>query len=45
MVDSLWILHPAAMGAVLISFVCAAMARDLLYSVICLATGSVLLFR
>jgi NADH:ubiquinone oxidoreductase subunit 6 (subunit J) len=43
MVDSLWILQPAAMGAVLISLVCAAMARDLLYSVICLATGSVLL--
>jgi NADH:ubiquinone oxidoreductase subunit 6 (subunit J) len=43
MVDSLWIIHPAAMGAVLISLVCAAMARDLLYSIICLATGSVLL--
>jgi NADH:ubiquinone oxidoreductase subunit 6 (subunit J) len=43
MVDSLWILHTAAMGAVLISLVCAAMARDLLYSIICLATGSVLL--
>jgi len=43
MVDSLLILQPAAMGALLISLVGAAVARDLLYSVICLAIGSVLL--
>jgi uncharacterized MnhB-related membrane protein len=43
MVDGLLILHPAAMGALLISLGGAALARDLLRSVIFLAMGSVLL--
>jgi NADH:ubiquinone oxidoreductase subunit 6 (subunit J) len=43
MVDSLLILHSVAMGALISSLAGAAIARDLLHSVICLAAGSVLL--
>ena len=43
MVDSLLILHLAAVGALLLSLACAVVAKDLLYSVISLATGSVTL--
>ena len=43
MVDALLILQPVALGALLISLTGAAVARDLLYSVVCLAIGSVLL--
>jgi uncharacterized MnhB-related membrane protein len=43
MVDSLSILHSVAMGALFISLAGAAMARELLSSVIFLAAGSVLL--
>ena len=43
MVDSLLILHLAAMGALLLSLSGAVVARDLLYSAISLAAGSVTL--
>lgn len=43
MVETLFSLHPAAMGALIISLAGAVIARDLLYSVICLAAGSVVL--
>lgn len=43
MIESLPILHVAAMGALLLSLVCAVAARDLLYSAIFLAAGSVTL--
>jgi NADH:ubiquinone oxidoreductase subunit 6 (subunit J) len=43
MVDSLLITHLAAMGALLLSLTIAALAKDLLYSVIFLAVGSVVL--
>lgn len=43
MVDSLLILHLAAIGALLLSLSGAVVARDLLYSAIFLAMGSVTL--
>ena len=43
MMDSLSLVHTVAMGAFLISLISAVITRDLLYSVICLAIGSVLL--
>jgi NADH:ubiquinone oxidoreductase subunit 6 (subunit J) len=43
MVDSLFLVHVAAMGALLLSLSCAVMAKDLLYSAVFLAIGSVTL--
>jgi uncharacterized MnhB-related membrane protein len=43
MTDTLTIVHFAAMGALFCSMAGAVVARDLLYSVIFLATGSVIL--
>ncbi|HVN65190.1 MAG TPA: NADH-quinone oxidoreductase subunit J [Methanomicrobiales archaeon] len=43
MVDSLFLVHLAAMGALLFSLSCAVMTKDLLYSAVFLAIGSVTL--
>ena len=43
MIDSLYIGHIAAMGVFLLAMVCAVLVKDLLYSAIFLATGSVIL--
>jgi NADH:ubiquinone oxidoreductase subunit 6 (subunit J) len=43
MIESSQILHLVVMGALLVSLLCAVIAQDLLYSVISLATGSVIL--
>lgn len=43
MIESSQILQIVVVGALLVSLFCAVIARDLLYSVIALATGSVIL--
>lgn len=43
MLESYLILQIVVMGALLVSLLCAVIAQDLLYSVISLATGSVIL--
>jgi len=43
MLESSLIMHIVVMGALLVSLFCAVIAKDLLYSVISLATGSVIL--
>ena len=43
MMESSLILHLVVIGALLVSLVCAVITQDLLYSVISLATGSVIL--